>query len=398
MITTMDRVRLTVATLRRAGRRVWGIWTRPRGEEPLSDLFGPLAPGDDLGPERLCTCSTRSSNHSIAFHDHDPGCRWLTVRCTACDGTGWCRGCGGEGVAEPSPALEVATDYEPTMCVEAIRRTSDSAPIVSHTHCDDGAGACAACDAEAEASELRPLAMFYDWRAQWSQATFGVGLPPIGQIEHIRRELREIEADPTDLEEWIDVVLLAMDGAWRATGATGEAFVLALAAKHEKNRARKWPAPGTTDPSKPIEHVRAEEDAAIMHALRTGERKAASIARLDALLADHPGAADEIEPSAGDVVHLQAIEVPRLDAGCRNEASPRPLAVGDRVRIVACCSPEDEDPSARRSRCCVTYPGKIGKITRVTEGDVYPYGVLLDGPRQQPIPVWSVERVEEGAA
>lgn len=50
----------------------------------------------------------------------------------------------------------------------------------------------------------------------FSQRTFGPGARAQGVVDHIRKELCEIEADPTDLTEWVDVVLLALDGAWRA--------------------------------------------------------------------------------------------------------------------------------------------------------------------------------------
>jgi len=36
-----------------------------------------------------------------------------------------------------------------------------------------------------------------------------------GVIDHLRKELDEVEKEPTDLLEWIDLVLLALDGAWR---------------------------------------------------------------------------------------------------------------------------------------------------------------------------------------
>ena len=74
-------------------------------------------------------------------------------------------------------------------------------------------------------------------------------------LDHIRKELLEIEAAPNDLAEWIDVVILAFDGAWR-TGATPEQIVRALIAKQYKNETRKWPDWRTADPSKAIEHER----------------------------------------------------------------------------------------------------------------------------------------------
>jgi len=90
---------------------------------------------------------------------------------------------------------------------------------------------------------------------EWYEKTFGPGSRAQGVVDHIRKELREIEAAPADLTEWIDVVILALDGAWRS-GATPTDIILALAAKQAKNEARQWPDWRTSDPNKAIEHVR----------------------------------------------------------------------------------------------------------------------------------------------
>ncbi len=89
----------------------------------------------------------------------------------------------------------------------------------------------------------------------WSNKTFGPGMRTQGVVDHIRKELIEIEAKPSDLEEWIDVVMLGLDGAWRS-GATPDQIAEALAAKLAKNKAREWPNWRTADPDKAIEHVR----------------------------------------------------------------------------------------------------------------------------------------------
>lgn len=92
-------------------------------------------------------------------------------------------------------------------------------------------------------------------QAAWSEQTFGPGPRTAGVCDHIRKELAEIEADPTDVREWIDVVILALDGAWRC-GATPEEIVAALAAKQARNEARVWSDWRTADPNKAIEHDR----------------------------------------------------------------------------------------------------------------------------------------------
>lgn len=94
----------------------------------------------------------------------------------------------------------------------------------------------------------------------FSEKTFGPGARTQGVIDHIRKELREIEDDPTDIKEWVDVVILAFDGAWRA-GWAPAAIVKAIVEKQIENEKRTWPDWRTADPNKAIEHVRDGEAA-----------------------------------------------------------------------------------------------------------------------------------------
>ena len=89
----------------------------------------------------------------------------------------------------------------------------------------------------------------------WSEKTFGPGDRTKGVIDHIRKELAEIEAAPGDLEEWIDVIILAFDGAWRS-GASPLQIVEALIAKQAKNEARTWPDWRSLPTDVAIEHIR----------------------------------------------------------------------------------------------------------------------------------------------
>jgi hypothetical protein len=95
----------------------------------------------------------------------------------------------------------------------------------------------------------------------WSGKTFGPGSRAQGVVDHIRKELLEIEVDPGDLKEWIDVVILALDGAWRS-GAQPQEIIAALVAKQTKNEGRVWPDWRTADPNKAIEHDRSRDTAA----------------------------------------------------------------------------------------------------------------------------------------
>ncbi len=91
---------------------------------------------------------------------------------------------------------------------------------------------------------------------EWSNTTFGPGPRHEGLVDHIQKELEEIKLAPNDVSEWIDVVILALDGAWRA-GHSPEAISAALEAKQSKNEDRQWPDWQTADPNKAIEHVRS---------------------------------------------------------------------------------------------------------------------------------------------
>jgi hypothetical protein len=87
---------------------------------------------------------------------------------------------------------------------------------------------------------------FLEKKNQWSVQTFGEGQRTVGILSHIRHELIEIEKDPADILEWIDVIFLALDGAFRE-GHTAEEIVKAMLKKHEINTNRSWPAPPNPD-------------------------------------------------------------------------------------------------------------------------------------------------------
>jgi hypothetical protein len=94
-----------------------------------------------------------------------------------------------------------------------------------------------------------------DRHREWSEKTFGPADRAKGVVAHIRKELEEIEADPTDVMEWIDVITLAIDGAWRSAGATAMQIAHALRDKLARNEKRKWPDWRTLSPDQPSEHI-----------------------------------------------------------------------------------------------------------------------------------------------
>jgi hypothetical protein len=135
----------------------------------------------------------------------------------------------------------------------------------------------------------------------FSGKTFGPGSRLGGVTDHIRKELIELGGPPDDLEnailsrnsalalriathramkrgqvekpgdpkEWVDVVLLALDGLWRAIDeeANGnltaqeiaELVVELIEAKQAKNEARDWPDWRTMSADRAIEHDRSAE-------------------------------------------------------------------------------------------------------------------------------------------
>lgn len=91
----------------------------------------------------------------------------------------------------------------------------------------------------------------------FSQRTFG-DQPYTGVLAHIEKEIGEIgDAGGMDVMEWIDVILLACDGAMRC-GHSPEEIVCALTKKLAINETRKWPDPSTVKPGQPIEHVKKD--------------------------------------------------------------------------------------------------------------------------------------------
>ena len=102
----------------------------------------------------------------------------------------------------------------------------------------------------------------------WSHATFGPGKRNQGVIDHIRKELVEVEQSDYSDEEWVDVVILALDGLTRnlaysfGDGSRRDPNDVAQIAinmiehKQSINEGRVWPDWRVADKDKAIEHVR----------------------------------------------------------------------------------------------------------------------------------------------
>lgn len=107
----------------------------------------------------------------------------------------------------------------------------------------------------------------------FSRATFGPGPRTEGVSDHIRKELKEIadchpDADDDRSYEWVDVVILALDGLTRSIWSYNPHFTAdqvalmaqqMIVAKQGTNEKRTWPDWRTADPRKAIEHDRTKD-------------------------------------------------------------------------------------------------------------------------------------------
>lgn len=111
----------------------------------------------------------------------------------------------------------------------------------------------------------------------FSHATYGPGRRTAGLIDHIGKELAEIAASDGDPGEWVDVVILALDGLTRELAYPAHAIgrvldpenvaeraCLMILDKQARNEAREWPDWRTADPNRAIEHVRGSAEGAVV--------------------------------------------------------------------------------------------------------------------------------------
>lgn len=100
------------------------------------------------------------------------------------------------------------------------------------------------------------LTEYLQRQKEWSTKTFNPGKRTIGITEHIKKEIEEIRQKPTDVMEWVDIIILALDGYWRAGGDPKDIEV-DLHYKQRKNFNRTWPTPTSEDEA--VEHDRTGE-------------------------------------------------------------------------------------------------------------------------------------------
>ena len=104
----------------------------------------------------------------------------------------------------------------------------------------------------------------------FSHATYGPGERTAAVIDHIRKELDEVIEAEGAADEWVDVVILALDGLTRRLAYIGgdrsdpqqvaEVACRIIRAKQTQNEARDWPDWRTQSRDKAIEHIRGENE------------------------------------------------------------------------------------------------------------------------------------------
>jgi hypothetical protein len=99
------------------------------------------------------------------------------------------------------------------------------------------------------------LLVYLKKQIKWSRDVFGDGKRTEGILKHIEKESIEVREAPLDVEEWVDIVILALDGAWRA-GYTPEQIAETMCLKQLKNFCREWNVPESED--EPVMHIKGE--------------------------------------------------------------------------------------------------------------------------------------------
>lgn len=109
----------------------------------------------------------------------------------------------------------------------------------------------------------------------FSRATFGPGARTNGVIDHITKELAEIRESNGSAAEWVDAVILSLDGLTRQLWAASEykkpaheiaeTAVNMIVGKQSRNEVRAWPDWRTMSADKAIEHDRSYDGTSCPH-------------------------------------------------------------------------------------------------------------------------------------
>lgn len=107
----------------------------------------------------------------------------------------------------------------------------------------------------------------------FSKATYGPGPRTNGVLDHLSKEIEEVRESNGSAAEWVDLVILSLDGLTRQlsfcneqTHRIAKSADIAQSAcdmivgKQDRNENRDWPDWRTMSADKAIEHVRGEKE------------------------------------------------------------------------------------------------------------------------------------------
>ncbi len=102
----------------------------------------------------------------------------------------------------------------------------------------------------------------------FSHATYGPGKRMEGVLDHMAKEIEEVRESGGDPSEWVDLVMLALDGLTRQLAFSPDDNKRCLhpeliaidvcrriVEKQSTNEGREWPDWRTADPNKGIQHI-----------------------------------------------------------------------------------------------------------------------------------------------
>ncbi len=109
-------LRLAWSSLKSAGRNVGRAITASPSSVPIEDV---LHHTEHDHPSAKC-CGNDPCT---------PGCEWDRLKCDDCEGTGWCRPCGGEGVRPGGPRM---TGAEFVAAMEGLISAESADEVLAH--------------------------------------------------------------------------------------------------------------------------------------------------------------------------------------------------------------------------------------------------------------------------
>lgn len=106
----------------------------------------------------------------------------------------------------------------------------------------------------------------------FSKATFGPGTRTAGVLDHLSKEIEEVRSSNGSSDEWVDLVILSLDGLTRqlsfcnegdkrikAASDIAEIACNMIVGKQDRNENRAWPDWRTMSADKAIEHDRSHD-------------------------------------------------------------------------------------------------------------------------------------------